>query len=104
MTPLEIIRQAQSGTLIDEDGHVVTLELLPGLSHTELQDFVGRVPCHIPPEESFQIIDLRLTQPGDGFSWGRYGPNTRIRRFGTHPVFAYKKPKSFISRLLELAV
>jgi hypothetical protein len=243
VTPLEIIRQAQSGTLIDEGGHVVTLELLPGLSHTELQDFVGRVPCHTQPEimellgacrgfygtvdkveftgrdlmfefgaafpyglpiaadgcgnfwvvdlhpdtagwgpvyfachdapvilyqadsleqfldelfrmfepphrsliddvhedrlarvwqtnpgvlaheqclrseypilsifarelddESFQIIDLRLAKPGDGFSWGRYGPNTRIRRFGTHPVFAYKKPKSFISRLLELAV
>jgi hypothetical protein len=243
VTPLEIIRQAQSGTLIDEDGHVVTLELLPGLSHTELKDFAGRVPCHIPPEvmelldacrgfygtvdqvdftgrdlmfefeaafpcglpiaadgygnfwvvdlypdtagwgpiyfachdapvilyqadsldqfldelfrmfepphqsliddvhedrlarvwqtnpgvlaheqclqsedpilsafarelddESFQIIDLRLAKPGDGFSWGRYGPNTQIQRFGTHAVFAYKKPKSFISRLLDLAV
>ncbi|HYQ85519.1 MAG TPA: hypothetical protein VEP28_16205, partial [Rubrobacter sp.] len=54
MTPLENIRQAQSGTLIDEDGHVVTLELLPGLTRTELQDFVGQVPCRIPPE----IVEL----------------------------------------------
>ena len=242
MTPLENIRQAQSGTLIDEDGHDVTLELLPGLTRTELQDFVGQVPCRIPPEivellgacrgfygtvaqvdftgrdlmfefeaafphglpiaadcsgnfwvvdlhpdttgwgpiyfachdapvilfqadsldqflgelfrmfepphrsliddvhedrlarvwrtnpgvlshercllsedpilsvfareldESFQIIDLRRAKPGDGFSWGRYGPKTQIQRFGTHAVFAYKKPRSFISRLLERAV
>jgi hypothetical protein len=241
VTPLEIIRQAQAETLIDEDGHVVTLELLPGLSHTELQDFAGQVPCRIPPEvmelmrscrgfygtveqvdftgrdlmfefeaafpyglpiaadgygnfwvvdlhpdatmwgpiyfachdapvilyqsgtleqflgelfrmfrpphqsliddvhedrlanvwqtnpgvlpyeqclrsedpilsafageldESFQIIDLRLAKPGDGFSWGRYGPKTQIERFGTHAVFAYKKPKSIISRLLGRA-
>jgi hypothetical protein len=238
MTPLEIIRQAQAGTLIDGDGNFVALELLPGLSDRELQDFTEQVPCLIPPEiagllgacrgfygtveqvdftgkdltfefeaafpyglpiaadgygnfwvvdlhpgtttwgpiyfaghdapvilyqagsleqflrelfrmfepphqsliddvhkdrlarvwrtnpgvhsreqclrsedpilsafareldESFQIIDLRLAKPGDGFSWGRYGPRTQIRRFGTHAVFAYQKRKSIISRLL----
>ena len=47
MTPLEIIRRAQTGTLVDEDGNVVTLELFPGLSNTELQDFANRVPCRI---------------------------------------------------------
>ena len=241
MTPLEIIRRAQADTLIDEDGNVVTLELFPGLSRTELQDFANRVPCRIPPEiaqllgacsgfygtveqvdftgrdlafefdaaypyglpiaadgygnfwvvdlnpdatawgpiyfachdapvilyqadsleqflrelflmfepphksliddvhqdrlarvwqtnpgvlsheqclrsedpilsafageldESFQIIDLRRAKPGEGFSWGRYGPNTQIKRFGMHAVFAYKKPKSIISRLLGRA-
>jgi len=238
MTPLEIICRAQTGTLVDEDGNVVTLELFPGLSNTELQDFANRVPCRIPPEiaellgacsgfsgtveqvdfsgrdlmfefeaafpyglpiaadgygnfwvvdllpttikwgpiyfachdapvilyqadsldqflrelfrifepphqsliddvhedrlahvwqtnpgvlsheqclrsedpvlsafaceldESFQIIDLRLAKPGDGFSWGRYGPKMQIQRFGAHAVFAYKKPKSIMSRLL----
>jgi hypothetical protein len=49
--------------------------------------------------DSFQIIDLRLAKPGDGFSWGRYGPRTQIKRFGTHAVFAYEKPKSVISWL-----
>ena len=42
-------------------------------------------------DESFQIIDLRGASPGKGFSWGRYGPNTEIRRYGTSPIFAYKK-------------
>jgi hypothetical protein len=54
-------------------------------------------------DESFQVIDLRGAKPGDGFSWGRYGPNTKIKRFGTHAVFAYQKPKSFVSRLLGRA-
>ena len=241
MTPLEIIRQAQADTLIDEDGHVVTLELLPSLSQAELQDFADQLPCPIPPEimellsacggfygtveqvdftgrdlifefepafpdglpiaadgygnfwvvdlnphstrwgpiyfvchdapvvlyqadsleqflselfrmfepphqslvddvhedrlanvwqtnpgvlsyehclcsedpilsafareldESFQIIDLRRARPGDGFSWGRYGPRTKIKRFRTHAVFAYQKPKDIISRLLGRA-
>jgi hypothetical protein len=51
-------------------------------------------------DDSFQIIDLRLAKPGDGFSWGRYGPKTQIRRFRAHAVFAYEKPKSVIARLL----
>ena len=50
MTPLEIIHRAQAGTLIDEDGNAVTLELSPALSDSELQDFVNRLPCRIPPE------------------------------------------------------
>ena len=50
MTPLEIIRQAQADTLIDEDGKVVTLELLPGLTRAELLEFARQVPCPIPPE------------------------------------------------------
>jgi hypothetical protein len=237
VTPLEIIRRAQAGTLVDEDGNVLALELLPGISNRELQEFAEQVPCRLPPEiavllgtcrgfhgtieqveftgkdlmfefeaafpyglpiaadgygnfwvvdlhpgtttwgpiyfachdapvilyqagsleqflrelfrmfepphqsliddvhedrlanvwqmnpgvlsyeqclrlgdpilsafareldERFQIIDLRLAKPGDGFSWGRYGPRTQIRRFGTHAVFAYQKPKSIISRV-----
>jgi hypothetical protein len=241
VTPLGIIRQAQARTLIDEDGNVVMLELLPGLSHAELRDFADRMPSPLPPEisellvacsgldgtidqvdftgrdlmfelgpafphglpiahdgfgnfwvvdlhsdstrwgpiyfvchdapvilyqsdslenfltelfrmyqpphlsliddvhedrlahvwktnpgvlsyeqclrsedpvllgfareldETFQIIDLRGARPGDGFSWGRYGPNTKIKRFRTHVVFAYQKPKGFLSRLLGRA-
>ena len=241
MTPLGIIRQAQADTLIDEDGNVVKLELLPGLSRAELRDFADQMPCPLPPEitellgacsgfdgtidqvdftgrdlmfelgpafphglpiahdgfgnfwvvdlhshstrwgpiyfachdapvvlyqsdsleeflielfrmfepphtsliddvhedrparvwrtnpgvlsfeqclrsgdpilsgfareldDTFRIVDLRGAKPGDGFSWGRYGPNTRIKRFRTHAVFAYQKPRSFISRLLGRA-
>jgi hypothetical protein len=241
VTPLGIIRRAQARTLIDEDGNIVTLELLPGLSRAEMRDFARRVPCVVPEEitellgacgglegvidqvdfagrlatfefeaafphglplatdgfgnfwivdlqpnsrrwgpiyfvchdapvilyqsdsledflielfrmlepphesliddvhedrlarvwktnpgvlsheqsfrsedpvlsafareldDTFRIVDLRGARPGDGFSWGRYGPNTRIERFRTHAVFAYQKPKNLVSRLLGRA-
>ena len=237
VTPLEIIRQAQADTLVDEDGQAVTLELLPGLSQKELRDFARGVPCRVPQEiaellgacrglygtveqvdftgrdltfefeavfpfglpiaadgygnfwvvdlgpdtvrwgpiyfachdapvvlyqadsleeflselfrmfkpphrslvddvhedrlahvwrtnpgvlsyeqclhsndpilsafareldDSYGIIDLRRAKPGDGFSWGRYGPNTLVKRFGMHAVFAYQKPRGLVSRL-----
>lgn len=40
--------------------------------------------------DSFQVIDLRNPKLGDGFSWGRYGPQTVIRRFGEMRLFAYQ--------------
>jgi hypothetical protein len=54
-------------------------------------------------DESFRIVDLRRAKPGDGFSWGRFGPNTTIKRFGTHAVFAYQKSRSIFFRLLGRA-
>jgi hypothetical protein len=241
VTPLGIIRRAQARTLIDEDGNIVTLDLLPGLSRAEMRDFARRVPCLVPEEivellgacgglegiidqvdfagrlatfefeaafpyglplatdgfgnfwiidlhpnswkwgpiyfvchdapvilyqsdtlsefliemfrmvepphesliddvhedrparvwrtnpgvlsyeqclrsedpvlsafageldDTFRVVDLRNARPGEGFSWGRYGPNTQIRRFHSHAVFAYQKPKSIVSRLLGRA-
>ena len=54
-------------------------------------------------DDSCRIIDLRRAKPGDGFSWGRYGPNTRLRRFGMRAVFAYQKRRGLVSRLLGRA-
>ena len=48
------------------------------------------------------ISDLRAAKPGDGFSWGRFGPRTEVRRFGDLPIFAYRKPvakKGFLAGL-----
>ncbi len=42
--------------------------------------------------EHFQIVDLRQAEPGMGFSWGRHGPRTEIRRHGWERIFAYGKP------------
>jgi hypothetical protein len=42
--------------------------------------------------ERFTIVDLRNGQVGDGFSWGRYGPRTMIRRHGAERLFAYGPP------------
>ena len=63
MTPLEIIRRAQAGTLLDEDGKLITLELFPGLSNTDLQDFANRPPCRIPPEIA-ELVGALLERTG----------------------------------------
>jgi len=42
--------------------------------------------------EEFQIVDLRRVDPGMGFSWGRYGPRTEVRRYGYERIFAYARP------------
>ncbi len=42
-------------------------------------------------DEGWQFIDLRHPRLGDGFSWGRYGPQTANRRFGEVRLFAYKR-------------
>jgi cell wall assembly regulator SMI1 len=48
---------------------------------------------------TFQLIDLRNPQIGFGFSWGRYGPKTVVRRFRDKAIFAYERPQSFFRRL-----
>jgi hypothetical protein len=51
-------------------------------------------------EPSFQIVDLRNAKVGSGFSWGRYGPNTAIRRHSTAPIFAYARPRNLVNKFL----
>jgi hypothetical protein len=38
------------------------------------------------------IVDLRTPKIGDGFSWGRSGPLTRLFRHGEQALFAYDYP------------
>ena len=49
----------------------------------------------------FEIIDLRNAPIGMGFSWGRYGSQTEVKRFGALAIFAYRRPekKGLLSRL-----
>jgi len=53
-------------------------------------------------DETWQLIDLRNPRLGDGFSWGRYGAGTVIRRFGEKRLFAYRK-KGLGARFLDAA-
>jgi hypothetical protein len=55
-------------------------------------------------DETYQIIDLRGAVPGQGFSWGRYGWRTVLKRYGSLPIFAYqKRPPSFLKRIFGRA-
>jgi cell wall assembly regulator SMI1 len=55
-------------------------------------------------DDRFLLVDLRAPQPGMGFSWGRFGPRTEVRRHGEHRLFAYAKPATkpgLLSRLFK---
>lgn len=51
-------------------------------------------------DSDWSIVDLRGARPGEGFSWGRFGPSTEIRRLDDEPVFAIKRPPGLLRRLL----
>lgn len=40
-------------------------------------------------DDRFSFVDLRRAEVGMGFSWGRHGPRTRLRRHGYERLFAY---------------
>ena len=50
-------------------------------------------------DDSYLVIDLRGAVLGDGFSWGRFGPKTKVVRCGREPIFAYQA-KSRWQRLI----
>jgi hypothetical protein len=60
----------------------------------ELKAFAGSL------DETWQFIDLRNPVLGDGFSWGRYGARTLVKRFGEKRIFAYQR-KSAGRRILD---
>ena len=51
-----------------------------------LREFASRLTA------DFGIIDLRSAPIGMGFSWGRYGPDSNVQRFGAEPIFGYQQP------------
>jgi hypothetical protein len=51
-------------------------------------------------DETWEFIDLRNAKMGDGYSWGRYGPETANRRHGDKRLFACQK-KSLGRRFLQ---
>jgi cell wall assembly regulator SMI1 len=74
---------------------VIEREVAASSGDVSLRAFAESLPAN------FQIIDLRNPQPGMGFSWGRYGAQTEIRRHGFERLFAYGKPekKGLLSKL-----
>jgi hypothetical protein len=54
----------------------------------------------LPP--NCQIADLRSRNIGSGFSWGRHGPNSEIRRNGALLMFGVcPKPKGLLRRMFR---
>ncbi len=57
---------------------------LRGSTDAELSAFAQSL------SDDFFIVDLRNASLGDGFSWGRYGPRTKVVRYRHERLFAYE--------------
>ena len=44
-------------------------------------------------DERYSFADLCKPKVGSGFSWGRHGPRTELRRHGDARLFAYAPPE-----------
>jgi hypothetical protein len=68
-------------------GTITRAAALASTDH-ELQAFANTL------DENFTLVDLRDPKVGMGFSWGRHGPQTIVRRHGSLAIFAYSAPKT----------
>lgn len=89
---IDDVHEDRIASIWAENPGVLSYETCLNSSDEILSDFAKEL------DESYQVVDLRNAKVGDGFSWGRYGPNTVIKRYGYLPIFAYQK-KSFFKRL-----
>lgn len=53
-------------------------------------------------DDDFEIVDLRSAEIGMGFSWGRHGPKTEVRRHGYELLFAYRSSPRKARRLRRM--
>jgi hypothetical protein len=89
------VHDAAEGSPLDRDALFAVWRTNPGtVDHAaaltgdaELHAFAAEL------DERFLFVDLRAPVRGDGFSWGRYGPRTDVRRHGSARLFAYAQPE-----------
>jgi hypothetical protein len=102
------LRDASQTSPLDEDAPFTVWRTNPGtLDHAaalaaddDLRAFAAEL------DERFVFADLRSPSAGDGFSWGRYGPRTELRRYGFDRLFALApsgRERRSLRRLLRVS-
>jgi len=86
---LETICDEAAGRIWRDNPNVMPFEQCAASTDEELRAFARSL------DASYEFIDLRRPNLGDGYSWGRYGPSTVNRRFGEKRIFACQKKKKW---------
>jgi cell wall assembly regulator SMI1 len=94
---LDSVSKAATSRIWSDDPYLLDL----GASRISSDPVLAEFSKHLP--ETFRVADLRALEIGSGFAWGRNGPNTAIKRYGSELLFGVEvaKNKSFFSRLLK---
>jgi hypothetical protein len=92
---LDYVRNAATTRIWKDDPWLVSVRDARLVPDTVVSKFAEQLP------ENFCVADLRSKEVGRGFSWGKAGPNTDIRRNGAELLFGVEqKPPSFLKRVL----
>lgn len=94
---IDDVHERMSRRVWRDNPGVLSLEQCLAADDPELRAFAQSL------DATWQFIDLRNPQLGDGFSWGRYGAKTPVKRCGEKRIFAYQKKrnKSLGARFLD---
>ena len=79
----------------NDDPYLLDLGASRASSDFALAEFSKQLP------QTFRVADLRALEIGSGFAWGRGGPNSAIKRYGSELLFGIEAKKSFLGRLLK---
>lgn len=90
--PIDDVHERHTMTVWRENPGSVTRDVALHSADAAVKQFAGRLSA------DFHVVDLRHARTGDGFAWGRFGPQTVVRRAGEDRIFACQS-RSRISRL-----
>jgi hypothetical protein len=93
--PIELVIEKYAYQIYHDNPNVITAEKAIQAGDPDFSNFAQSL------KKGYLFIDLRRPRTGEGFSWGRYGPGTEIKRHGEQRLFAYKKQAGFFEKLFS---
>jgi hypothetical protein len=79
------VNAALTSRIWRENPGVLSFEQCADSSDADLKEFAGSLDL------TYEFVDLRAPKLGDGFSWGRYGSRSVVKRFGEKRIFANQR-------------
>jgi hypothetical protein len=91
---LDVVHEQAAMRIWREDPGLIPVEAARDAADPKLRAFARDLP------DGMRLCDLRAARTGDGFAWGRGGPNAALRPHGDLRLFACAPPRpSFWRRL-----
>ncbi len=92
---LNYVREMAASKIWREDPYLLDIGASRVSADPNLAEFSRQL------SDAFRIADLRSLEVGSGFAWGRNGPNSKIRRYGSELLFGVETKKSLLGTLLK---
>jgi len=97
-SPIDVVHEDVVSRIWRENPDAMTPATLQDSTDTLLRSFAADLPS------TALVVDMRRAGLGQGFSWGRFGPRTTVRRAGDERVWALIPPErkpGLLARLFQ---